>query len=144
MEKKLKAVIDTNVLVSATFRKLSPIPNHIYKLLKKQQFFLVTSPQILEEVDDVINRDYIIKRTYTTKEDRKHYIEILIDISIITSGTTPLQTIARDLKDDKFLICAYEAKADYIVTGDRDLLDLGEYEGIKIITPRKFVEELKS
>ena len=143
MEKRPNAVIDTNVIVSASFRKISPIPNRIYLALKSQKFTLVVSPQILEEIEDVINRDYIIARSNTTDEDRKIFMEILIDISMITSGKTRLEKISRDYNDDKFLICAYEAQADYLVSGDRDLLDLVQYERTKIINPREFADILK-
>lgn len=143
MDKRPKVVLDTNVLVSASFRKLSPIPNQIYQALKAQQFLLVTSPSIMAEVEEVVNRDYIVKRTHMTQKERHLFIESLIEISIFTSGKTILQKVSRDLEDDKFLICAYEVKADYIVTGDDDLLVLKEYQGTKIVSPRKFVELLK-
>jgi len=50
-----------------------------------------------------------------------------------------LSGVCRDPKDDHFVACAVEGKADYIVTTDKDLLVLGEYQGIKIIRPDKFV-----
>ncbi len=142
MDKKHKVVIDTNILVSASFRKISPIPNRIYQALKTQQFILVTSSDIMEEVEDVINRDYVIARSHMNEEARKEFIEVLIDVSIFTSGQTVLQNVSRDTEDNKFLVCAYETKADYIITGDEDLLVLGEYEGTKIIKPKEFVDLL--
>ncbi|MBI2028833.1 putative toxin-antitoxin system toxin component, PIN family [Candidatus Gottesmanbacteria bacterium] len=142
MRKKPKVVIDTNVLVSASFRKISPIPSKIYQTLKSQKFILVTSLEILEEVEDVINRDYIIIRSRTTEKDRRIFIKTLKEISMITPNIITIQNISRDLKDDKFLVCAYEAKADYIVTGNKDLLSLKKYEDTKIVTPRKFIKLL--
>jgi uncharacterized protein len=138
MDKKLKVVLDTNILVSASFRKTSPIPLRIYQALQSQKFILVTSLEIMQEVKNVINRDYIIARSQTTNEDRIVYIETLLKISIITPNTALLQNISRDRKDDKFLACAIEGNADYIVSGDRDLLVLMEYKGIKIVTPNEF------
>ena len=142
MDTKPKVVIDTNVLVSATFQKVSPILQTIYQALKSQRFILITSPEMIEEVVEVINRDYIIKLSHTNKEDRRLFIEVLLDIGIFTSGKVPLQKISRDAKDDKFLACAYEAKADYLVTGDKDLLVLKQYKRTKIIKPGDFVEIL--
>lgn len=143
MGKQPKAVIDTNVLISASFRKISPLPNRIYQALKSQQFILVTSLEIMKEVEDVVNRDYIIARSHTTENDRKVFIETLVDISMFTFGKTSLRNISRDLKDDKFLVCVHESRADYIVTGDKDLLVLREYGTTKIINPRAFVEILE-
>ena len=143
MPKKLKVVLDTNVLVSASFRKVSPIPNKIYQALKSQKFIPVVSHDVLEEVADVIHRDYIIARTRMTESDRTAFIEVIKSASIVTSGQTVLKKVSRDSKDNKFLACASEAEADYIVTGDKDLLVLGNYGKTKIITPKEFVELLE-
>lgn len=59
-----------------------------------------------------------------------------------TAGELVLQGICRDPKDDIFIACAVEGEADYIVTGDKDLLDMDEYQGIKIIRPEEFVAVL--
>ena len=51
-----------------------------------------------------------------------------------------IQSVSRDVKDDKFLATAHAAKADYLVTEDQDLLVLEEYKGVKIITAERFLE----
>jgi predicted nucleic acid-binding protein len=48
--------------------------------------------------------------------------------------------ISRDKKDDIFLDCSVEGKADYLITGDKDLLDIGHYQGINIVTSGTFVK----
>ena len=53
-----------------------------------------------------------------------------------------IQSVSRDVKDDKFLATAHAAKADYLVTEDQDLLVLEEYKGVKIITAERFLEIL--
>lgn len=53
-------------------------------------------------------------------------------------------TASRDPDDDHILACALEAKADAIVSGDKDLADLGSFEGISILTPRQFLDRLAS
>jgi predicted nucleic acid-binding protein len=53
-----------------------------------------------------------------------------------------LPGVTRDPKDDPLVACAVEGAADYLVSGDRDLLDLGETENIRMVTPREFVEIL--
>jgi len=105
---------------------------------------VVTSLPILEEIRDVINRDYIIKYTHTTPEMRTTYLNHLIDISILTPGTKPLTKMSRDRKDNKFLVCASEANAQYIVTSDDDLLDLKTYEATTNIPPHEFVNLLEA
>jgi len=139
---KPRVVLDTNVLVSASFRKKPSIPDDIFQALEAQQFTLVTSAPIIKEVQNVINRDYVVDLTKSTQEERKQYITDMIDISFITAGKQLAYPASRDIKDDKFLACGAEGEADYIVTGDKDLLDLKEFQGVKIITPRDFLEKL--
>jgi len=123
----------------ATFQKRSPVSKRIYEAIAVQECLLVTSPPILAEVRDVISRDYIIKYAHTTPELRARYLADLSAISLHTPGTKALQKGSRDQKDDMFLVCASEAKADYLVTSDEDLLALQQYEGTKIIPPHEFV-----
>ena len=53
-------------------------------------------------------------------------------------------TVCRDTDDDKFIECAVDAKALYIVSGDNDLLDIEEYEGIQIVTAKEFCKKYLS
>ena len=137
-----KIVFDTNVLIRTTFQKRSPVSLRIYQAIEAQECILVTSPSILEEIRDVMSRDYIIDYTHTTPEMRTRYMSELIDISMLTTGTKEVKKKSRDIKDNKFLVCASEAMAHYLVTSDEDLLELKEYEGTRIIPPQKFVELL--
>ncbi len=57
----IRAVLDTNILISALITKKSSAPLQLYKAFITQQFLLITSPSILEEVEDVINRENIVK-----------------------------------------------------------------------------------
>lgn len=59
---------------------------------------------------------------------------------MLTPGKLQLPGVTRDPKDDPVVACAVEGQADYIVSGDQDLLVLGEYEGVQVVTPRRFVE----
>jgi putative PIN family toxin of toxin-antitoxin system len=137
-----KIVFDTNVLIRTTFQKRSPVSYRIYQAIEAQECILVTSPAILEEIRDVISRDYIIEYTHTTPDMRTRYMNELIDMSMLTTGTKELKKKSRDIKDNKFLVCASEAMAHYLVTSDEDLLELKEYSGTRIIPPQKFVELL--
>lgn len=137
-------VVDTNVLVSGIFGIKDSPSAQILHAIRTRQIILVTSPAILEEVGEVINRERIVKRTRMTTNERKDFLDMLIERSDITSGNQLPGRVGRDIKDDKFLACGAQGKVNYIITGDDDLLDLKEYKGIKIITPRKFMVVLKS
>jgi putative PIN family toxin of toxin-antitoxin system len=92
-------------------------------------------------VAEVLARDRIVKRTHMTDREQEQFISALIDHCDLTSGQDLPQAISRDRKDDKFLACAVEGQADYVITGDDDLLVLQSFAGIPITTPRAFVEE---
>jgi len=142
MVNDLRVVIDTNVLISGLFGIKDAPSAQILSAIRTQKFIMVTCPLILEEIADVINRDRIIKLTKMSVNERSDFIDKLIERSDVTAGRQLSQVVGRDIKDDKFLACAVEGKADYIVTGDEDLLLLKEYEGVKIVAPRKFLEVL--
>ena len=59
-------------------------------------------------------------------------------------GEPPLsEPVSRDVDDDKFLACALAAGADYVVSGDRDLLDVSSHKGVVVLSPRDFVDRLQ-
>src|SRR4030042_3192196 len=138
----IRVVLDTNVLISALISKKSAAPLKLYKAFTTQQFLLITSTSIIEEVEDVINRENIIKYHKLSSKQRKQLIEQLLLLSYVTLGAiaTGEILIVKDPKDDKFIYAALEGNADYIVSGDNHLLDLKTYKDIKIVTPSKFLE----
>ncbi len=142
MKNDLRAVVDTNVLISGLFGIKDSPSSQILKAIRTQTIILVTSPLILEEVGDVVNRERIIKLTKMSESERVDFMDKLIERSDVTSGKQLATQVCRDIKDDKFLACAVEANADYLITGDEDLLVLKSFEGIKIVTPRKFLKVL--
>src|SRR3954451_17479179 len=140
MPNDLRVVVDTNVLVSGLFGIENAPPLKILTAIRKQRIILVTSAVIMKEVSTVINREKISKKIHLNEEERKVFIDELIARSDATAGKQLERNFGRDIKDDKFLACGIEGAVDYIITGDRDLLVLTGYEGIKIVSPREFVE----
>ena len=64
--------------------------------------------------------------------------------ALVVPGAVELRGVSRDSTDDKFLACAMEALADCVVTGDPDLLVLKRYRGVDILSPREFLQRLRS
>lgn len=139
MRKDLRVVIDTNVLVSGLFGIKNSPSSQILQAIRSQKIILVTSLLILDEIADVIGRPRIIRYTKMSQNEQKQFIDELILRSEVIKGLSLPQPVSRDVKDDKFLSCAYESKVDYLVTGDEDLLVLKVYQDIKIINPRDFL-----
>jgi putative PIN family toxin of toxin-antitoxin system len=78
-----------------------------------------------------------------TDEDVQDYLQGLRQAALIVSDLPPLSGIVRDPNDDMILACAVATSASHVVTRDDDLLSLGTYEGIAIVTPEAFLTALR-
>lgn len=134
----IKVVIDTNVLISAVIS--SEAPNQILKLVEAGKIKSITSLEIIKELDDVLSRD---KFDFISEPEKERYTDKLLLISEITDPKTNIN-IVRDPEDNKFIECAIEEGADYIISGDQDLLEQEEYKGIKIVKPATFIKNIKN
>ena len=138
----LRTVIDTNVMVSVAFAK-EGLAKKLKDLIADGAFTLITSKAILKELYEVLHYPHIVKRFKPAKEDIDEFIGMIIEHSVITRGTYSIDGITEDPKDDMFIACALEEKADYIVSGDPHLRNLKHFQGIQIIDVRTFIEKIK-
>ena len=138
----IRAVLDANVFVSAV---LSPvgIPAKILDAWRAEQFYLLVSKPILHEIDRVFHYPKIVKRHMWSAEKIRAFIEDLARLAIFSTGDLTLSVIAEDPSDNRYIECAVEGEAAYIVSGDRHLLSLAEYEGIRILTPKAFLDVVR-
>ncbi len=139
----IRAVLDTNTLVSAIINTKGSVAQEIYQNFIAQQFSLIISPEILEEVEEVSNRERVIKRHKRSKEELEAIISELASLSYLVPGTSKIEVV-RDPDDNKIVSAAVEGQATYIVTRDEDLLDLKVYQEIKIISPEAFMGMLRT
>jgi len=134
----MKVVIDTNVFVSSFF---GGNPWKIIDLWEKGNIILCLSKDILDEYVDVLHRVGL-------KEEEE--IEELLSFFakgfniLFTTKTPQIRAVKDDPEDDKFIECAVGLKAEVIITGDRAIKALGQYMGIKILTPQQFLKKYKS
>ena len=138
-----KVVIDTNVFVSATITEKGK-PAQILKVWREKKSEVIISPEILKEIGQVIFRPKIRNISFWTEKERYQFIEDLARICILTPGSLQLKKIVKHTQDHKFIVAAIEGKADYIVSGDRHLRDLGAYKGIKIVCANEFLQILEN
>ena len=138
----IRAVLDANVFVSAL---LSPrgVPATVLAAWRDGQFQLVISEAILSEIERVLRYPRIASRHRWSQEKMGTFFEDLAHLAILTPGEMRLAVIREDPSDNRYLECAVEGEAGFIVSGDADLLSLGSYRGIEILTPRAFWEVLK-
>lgn len=141
-ESVLSAVLDTNVIVSGIISSAGA-PFEVLTIWRDRRWNLVTSPGILREVERVLTLPKITRRYAITSQDATDAIRLLKARATIATGTLRIPRTARDPEDDHILACAIEGHADYLVTGDQDLLALERFQGIPIISPRAFTAILK-
>jgi putative PIN family toxin of toxin-antitoxin system len=128
----VKAVFDTNVLIAAFLTE--GICAKLLIRARRRDFDLILCDGILQEVKRVLKKKFVASANETS-EAMILLSEAALEILGQTDSITP---ICRDSDDDLILACARDAAADYIVTGDEDLLVLKNYEGISIVNPREF------
>lgn len=136
----MRVVVDTNIFVSAL---ISPRGTPAQLLAHEFPFELVTSEEILAELNRVLHYDRIQKRYKLNEEMISGYLSTIREDSQVVEVTGQVTIIEKDLSDNKFLACAVEAKADYIVSGDPHLTELETFEGIPVIIPKAFLELLE-
>jgi putative PIN family toxin of toxin-antitoxin system len=128
-------VLDTNVLVSAVLRPGSS--PHRALLKARMQGALLASEATLLELHEVLLRskfDRIVDRAL-----REALFQEYVRRCKVVTISSPIRA-CRDPRDDKFLEVAMHGRADVIVTGDADLLDLNPFRGIAILTPAAYLE----
>jgi hypothetical protein len=136
----IRAVLDTNVVVSAILRPEGTPGRVLARLVEADAFELVLSPALLAEYRRALGYPHVRKRIRATDDEIDRRMTLLDIVSSPVEIPTALEVaVARDPDDDKVLATAVEGCADCIVTGDGDLLALGEHDGIRIITPQAFL-----
>jgi uncharacterized protein len=130
----MKIVIDSNVFVSSFF--WGGNPREVFERVINGFDELYITDEILKEIMSVMSGN----KFDINKNEIEDYIKIIEKYSKnIVSRNIP-ESISRDKSDDKILQCGLDGNVDYIITGDKDLLVLKEYETIKIISPKDYLE----
>ncbi|MCH7574177.1 MAG: putative toxin-antitoxin system toxin component, PIN family [Candidatus Marinimicrobia bacterium] len=130
----MKVVLDTNVIISGIF--FGGSPGRLLSAWSAGEFELILSPEILSEYANV--PDILSKRH--REIDISRILRLLVTNGTMISPAPLPEPVCADPDDDKFLACALAAKADVIVSGDKQLLRTSGYQDIQVITPRAFVE----
>ena len=135
----MKVVLDTNVLVSALIKAGKP-RDLFNKLVKEQQ--LVLSRVILEEFLEVIDDPKIAK--YTSEKDVTVFLNTLKNSARIVQVKSKFKAVKDDPDDDAIVQAAYDSKANYIISGDKHLLALKHFKGIRILTVDEMLNALNN
>jgi uncharacterized protein len=133
----MKIVLDTNVLVSAIV--FGGNPRVVMESVLEGVAQLILSREMLDELEGVLSRKKFGMSSQIVSAI-SHEVETLC---VVVTPVRRISVMESDPYDNMVLECAVEGKVDYIVSGDAHLLDLGEFEGIKIVNPTRFLEILK-
>ena len=134
MTPRLRLVFDTNVIVSADLFEDS-VPGQALSLALDLGTLLL-SEALIEELRAVLSRPRFDR--YATRAEREEFLRDLIHEAATIAITQQIQA-CRDANDDKILELAVNGEAEYIVTGDDDLLVMNPFRGINIVTPAEFL-----
>ncbi len=140
MGKKVKVVFDTNVWLSIFSKKT--LGREFSQLFEKGIEIYITE-EILKEISKVSVYPKIIELMEKSGTNRKEILRNIVENSMLIRPKFKLKTIKEDVEDNKFLDCALQAKADFIISGDKHLLKLGKFRATKILTPKEFLEIVK-
>jgi uncharacterized protein len=132
---KERIVVDTNVLISRLLWPASVPGRAVRKAVEVAQ--LLVSAATMEEVATVLGRAKF--DAYLSVADRQEFIRLLGRIVEMVPIVRMVRA-CRDPRDDKFLEVAVNGRADLIITGDRDLLELDPFMGIAIVSPAAYLD----
>ncbi|MES0338201.1 MAG: putative toxin-antitoxin system toxin component, PIN family [Candidatus Magnetobacterium sp. LHC-1] len=139
----IRVVLDTNVFVSAILYPDSK-PARIIQLAKEKNIELVLSQAILDEIERVLRYPHLQRYHNYSLEEVNEFIKGWKYLSEITHGLVEADIIKDDPSDNKYIECAIEGKADFIISGDNHLATLRSFYGIEIVTPDVFLQYFKS
>jgi uncharacterized protein len=136
----LRVVLDTNIFVSSLLVK-SGVPAQVLDTWRGNHYVLVVSPPLIAELRSTLSYPRIRRKYGIMDGDVERLIGLLQHDAILVSGVVDVTgAVPDDPKDEMILACALEGRADLIVSGDKHLLDLGNYRGVSIITARHFMQ----
>jgi uncharacterized protein len=127
-----KIVLDTNVIVSAFGWKGSP--HEIFQKCMRGHFQLYLSSPLLSEIKRVLS----YHKFHFNQDEIDEFLSIIIEVAEIVEPEIIINFIPHDPSDNRVLECAITADCEYIISGDKHLLEIEEFESIKILSPDQF------
>ncbi len=138
----LRVVLDTNVFVSSLLTKRGATAQ-VLAAWRDRRFLLLISVFIIAEIQRVLRYPHIRDKYEITERDIDALTELLQKDALLISGDAAVAgAIPADASDEMFLACAVDGRADFIVSGDRHLLELRTYRGVPVLTVHEFLDRL--
>ena len=135
----IKVVLDANQFISALLRPKGK-PAKILEFIRERKIRLLISGPIEEEIIRVLLYPRLQKAHRLSETEIREKMKNMTYLAETINPKITVRAIPDDPTDNKYLECAVEGKADFIISGDRHLTDLKEFQGIKIVPPAVFLE----
>lgn len=136
----MRAVADTNIVVSGLLWRGAP--SRVLELARSGEIELFTSSTLLIELEEVLLREKFSRRLKAAEVSPR---ELVLGYAVLATVINPPPigpAVKEDPDDDEVLACALAVHADAVISGDRHLLSLGEFQAIPVLTPARFLAEL--
>jgi len=135
----LKIVADTNVLVSSLIRRGKP--HELILRIDGVKVGLISSNILMDELTSVLTEERIAR--YVSSRDIDRFLRYIGRRTTLVKVRSKFKVLKEDLRDNVVLNTAYSGKADYIVSGDKHLMPLREFKGIRIVTVGEMLDILE-
>jgi putative PIN family toxin of toxin-antitoxin system len=138
----MKVVLDANIIVSAVISDKGN-PAKVFQMWLDEEMEVVLTLAILDEIRRVIYYPRLRKAHRLPDEEIKVFLRLIAKRAIIIDPNVELQVVADDPDDDMYIECAVSSNAEFIITGDKHLLDIESYAGIQIVNAAAFLAYLQ-
>ena len=137
----MRSVLDTNVLVSGLISPHGP-PAEIITRWLAGEFTLLYTQATIGELEDVLNRTWLKARLAKSPDQVRDLLEAVSVLGTLVTGYVNVTGSVADPFDEMFLACAVLGEADYVVSGDKELLAIVKFGGAEIVRPARFLDIL--
>lgn len=134
----MRVVLDANIYISSLISSQGHPATIINKWLSGEFDVLLSQP-IVDEILRVTGYERLQKKYKKIRENRIEFVDLISKQGIWTEPVERLTVVTADESDNRYLECAIAGVATYVISGDKHLLDIGNYQGISILTPAAFV-----
>ncbi len=139
---RIRAVLDTNLFISGLFASTGTVAT-LQQLWISGAFELSVSEEILHEIKETLHKPYLQKELSLRPQEVDEILDVIREKAfVVTQDLYKINKITADPDDNKFLGCALEAKAQYVISGDNHLLSLKHFHGIQVIDAATFVQKM--
>ncbi len=136
----MRAVLDTNVVVSGLLWKTSP--RQVLDAARDQRLLIYTTSVPLDELAEVLSRAHLAPVIAANQSSPEFLMRHYAMLAQVVAPAQIARVVEKDIDDDAVLACALAAQADWIVSGDAHLLNLKHYHGMRIIDATEAIRAL--